>query len=72
MLHSNKFYDIYSSTNFILVIKPIKMQCLGHVARMGDRRGAYRVLMRRPEGKRPIETPTCRWENNIKVDFEVG
>ena len=45
----------------------------GHVARMGDRRDAYRVLVREPEGKRPLERPSRRWEDNIKMDLqEVG
>jgi hypothetical protein len=40
---------------------------------MGERRGAYRVLVRKPEGKRPFERPRCRWEDNIKAEFqEVG
>ena len=45
----------------------------GHVARMGDRRDAYRVLVREPEGKRPVERPSRRWDDNIKMDLqEVG
>jgi len=45
----------------------------GHVARMGDSRGVYRVLVGKPEGKRPLGGPKCRWEDNIKADLqEVG
>jgi len=45
----------------------------GHVARMGERRGVYRVLVVKPEGKRPLGRPRRRWEDNIKVDLlEVG
>ena len=44
------------------------MRCAGHVARMGDRRGAYIVLVGRPEGKRPFERSRLRWENNNKTD----
>jgi len=45
----------------------------GHVARMGERRGVYKVLVGKPEGKRPLERPRCRWEGNIKMDVqEVG
>jgi len=45
----------------------------GHVARMGERRDVYGVLVGKPEGKRPIGRPRCRWEENIKMDFqEVG
>jgi len=49
------------------------MKWAGHVARMGDRRCAYRVLLGKPEGKRPLGRPKCRLEYNIKVDIqEVG
>ena len=49
------------------------MRWAGHVARMGERRGVYRVLVGKPEGKRPLGTPKFRWENNIKMDLqEVG
>jgi hypothetical protein len=45
----------------------------GHVARMGEKRGAYRILVGRPEGRRPLRRPRRRWENNIKMDLrEVG
>ena len=45
----------------------------GHVARMGERRGVYRVLVGKPEGKRPLGRPRCRWQDNIKMDLqEVG
>ena len=42
----------------------------GHVAFMGERRGAYRVLVRKPEGKRPLGSPRHRWEDNIKMDLQ--
>jgi len=49
------------------------MRWAGHVAHMGDRRGVYRVLVGKPEGKRPFGRPRLRWENNIKMDLqEVG
>ena len=49
------------------------MRWAGHVARMGERRGVYRVLVGKPEGKRPLGTPRPRWEDNIKMDLkEVG
>ena len=55
------------------VIKSRRMRWSGHAARMGERRGVYRVLMGRPEGKRPLGRPRRRWEDNIKVDLqEVG
>jgi len=55
------------------VIKSRRMRWAGHVARMGERRGVYRVLVGKPEGKRPLGRPRCRWEGNIKMDLlEVG
>jgi hypothetical protein len=66
-------YDLYSSPNIVRVIKSRRMWWAGHVARMGERRGAYRVLVGRPEGKRPVERPRRRWEDNIKMDLgEIG
>ena len=52
------------------VIKLRRMRWAGHVARMGDGRGVYRVLVGRPEGKRPLGRPRRRWENNIKMDLQ--
>jgi hypothetical protein len=55
------------------MIKSRRMRLAGHVARMGEGRGVYRVLVRRPEGKRPLGRPRRRWEDNIKLDLrEVG
>ena len=49
------------------------MRCVGHVARMVERRGVYRVLVRKPEAKRPLGRPSCRWGDNIKMNIqEVG
>jgi hypothetical protein len=49
------------------------MRWTGHVARIGERRGVYRVLVGRPEGKRQLRRPRHRWENNIKMDLrEIG
>jgi hypothetical protein len=72
--YSNKeLYALYSSPNIILVIKSKRLRWAGHVARMGERRGAYRALVRKPEGRRPLEKPRRRWEDNIKMDLrEVG
>jgi hypothetical protein len=52
------------------VIKSRRTRWAGHVAHTWDRRGAYMVLMGRPEGKRPLERPWCRWEDNIKMDLK--
>jgi hypothetical protein len=67
-LHNEELNDLYSSPNIVQVIKSRRMKWVGHVACMGEGRGAYRVLMGKPEGKRPLERPMCRWENNIKMD----
>jgi hypothetical protein len=54
-------------------MKSRRMMWAGHVTRMEEGRGAYRILVGRPEGRRPLERPRCRWEDNIKVDLqEVG
>jgi hypothetical protein len=64
---------MYSSPNIIWVIKSRRMRWAGHVACMGEGRGAYRVLVGRPDGRRPLGRPRCRWEENIKMDLqEVG
>jgi hypothetical protein len=57
----------------IRVIKSRRMRWVGHVARMGERRGAYMILVWRPEGRRPLGSPRRGWEDNIKMDLqEVG
>jgi hypothetical protein len=62
-----------SSKRMSRVIKSIRMICAGHIARMGYERGVYRVLVGKPEGKRPLGRPRRRWEDNIKTDLqEVG
>jgi hypothetical protein len=65
--------DMYSSPNIVRVIKLRRIIWVGHVAQMGEGRGMYRVLAENPEGKRPLGRYKCRWEDNIKIDFqEVG
>ena len=72
-LHREKLYDLYCSTYFVWAIKPRIMRGSGHVARVGDRRDAHRVLVGVCEGKRTLVRPTRRWKDNIKMDFqEVG
>ncbi|KAJ4431277.1 hypothetical protein ANN_19874 [Periplaneta americana] len=72
-LHNTELHALYSSPD---IIRKIKSRCLrwaGHVVRMGESRNAYRVLVGRPEGKRPLGRPRRRWEDNIKMDLrEVG
>ena len=65
--------NLYSSANNFRVIKSRRMRWAGHVARMGERRGIYRVLVGNSEGKRPLGRHRRRWEDNIKMDLqEVG
>jgi hypothetical protein len=51
-------------------IKSRRMRWVGYVARIGEKRGAYRILVGRPEGRRPLGRPRRRWEDNIKIDLE--
>jgi hypothetical protein len=72
-LHNDELHSLYSSPNVVRVIKPRRMRWAGHVARMGERRGVYGVLVGRPEGNRPLGRPRRRWEDNIKMDLsEIG
>jgi hypothetical protein len=59
-LHNDELHNLYSSPNIIRVIKSRRMRWAGHVACMGEGRGVYRVLIGRPEGKRPLGRPRCR------------
>jgi hypothetical protein len=69
-LHNEELYDLYSSLNIIRVIKSRRMRCAGHVAVKGERKGAYRVLVPKPEGKKPPGRPRRRKEYNIKMDLQ--
>jgi hypothetical protein len=69
-LHNEELNGLYSSPNIIRVIKSRRMRWAGHVARMGEKRGAYRILVGRLEGRRPLGRPTRRWEDNIKMDLQ--
>jgi len=72
-LHNEELSNLYSLPNIVLVVKSRRMRWAGHVARMGQWRGVYRVLVGKPEGKRPLGRPRHRWEDNIKMDLqEVG
>ena len=64
--------DLHSSLNIVRVIKSRIMRCVGHVVCMEERRGIYRVLVGKPEGKRPLVRPRRRWEDNIKMEVECG
>ncbi|KAJ4442686.1 hypothetical protein ANN_04275 [Periplaneta americana] len=72
-LHNTELYTFYSSPGIIRNIKSRRLRWAGHVAHMGESRNAYRVLVGRPEGKKPLGRPRRRWEGNIKMDLrEVG
>jgi hypothetical protein len=72
-LRNDELHSLYSSPNIIRVIKSRRMRWAGHVAHTREGRGAYRVLVGRPEGKRPLVRPRRRWEDNIKMDLgEIG
>jgi hypothetical protein len=72
-LHNEELNGLYSSPNIIRVIKSRRMRFAGHVGRIGERRGAFRVLVGKPAGKRPLGRPRNRCEDNIKMDLqEVG
>jgi len=72
-LHNEELNDLYSLPNILRVVKSRRMRWAGHVARMGEDRGVHRVLVGKPEGKRPFGRPRRRWGDNIKMDLrEVG
>jgi hypothetical protein len=71
-LHNEEINDLYSSPNIIRVIKSRTMRLAEHVARMGEGRGAYRILAGRPEGRRPIGRSRRRWDDNIKRSVMGG
>jgi len=71
-LHNEELNDLYSAPNIVRVIKS-RIRWTGHVPRMGEESGVYRVLMGKPEGKGPLGRPRRRWVDNIRTDLqEVG
>jgi hypothetical protein len=72
-LHNEELCDLYSLPSIIRIIKPRRMRWAGYVARMGEKRNVYRLLVGKPEEKRPLGRPIHRWVNNIKMDLlEIG
>jgi hypothetical protein len=69
-LHNEELHGLYSSPSIVRVIKARRMRWAGHVARMGEVRGAYNSLVGRPEERRPLGRPRRRWEDNIKIDLQ--
>jgi hypothetical protein len=68
-LHSEELHNLYSSPDIIRQIKSRRMRWAGHVAHMGEERKLYKVLVGKPEGKRPLRTPRHRWEDGIRMDL---
>jgi hypothetical protein len=67
------FINLYSSSIIIRVIKSREMTCVGHVARMGEKRKEYRILVGKHGGKKPLGGPRRRWEDNMEMDLrEIG
>ena len=70
-MHNKELNDLYSSPNIVQVIKLRRKRWAGHVARMGEERGVYRVLVGKLEGRRPLRRPGRKWVDNIRMDFQV-
>jgi hypothetical protein len=72
-LHNEELHNLYSSPSIIRMIESRRMRWAGHVARRGEKRNAYRILVRKPDGKRPLGRPRRRWVDNIKMGpKEIG
>jgi hypothetical protein len=72
-LYNEELCNLYASPNIIRVIKSKRMKWVGHVACIGEVRNAYKILVLKPEGKRPLVRTRHRWENNIRIDLrEIG
>jgi hypothetical protein len=72
-LHNEELHDLYFSPSTFRIMKARRMRCAGHVARMGEKRNAYRLLVGKPERRRPLGRPRRRWVDNIRMDLvEVG
>jgi len=69
-LHNEELNDLYCSSDIVRVTKSRRMKWVGHVARRGERRVIYRILVWKPERKRPLGRPRRRWEDNIKLDLQ--
>jgi hypothetical protein len=72
-LHNEELHNLYFLTNIIRMITSRRMRWAVHVARMGEERNAYRILVGKSEGRRPLGRPRHRWVDNIKIDLrEIG
>jgi hypothetical protein len=66
-LHNQELHNLHSSPNIIRIIKSRRMRWAWHVARMGEKRNAYRILVGKPQGKRPLGRPRRRWADSINI-----
>jgi hypothetical protein len=72
-LHNEELHNLYSSPDIIRQVKSRRMRWAGHVACMGEERKLYKVLVGKPEGKRPLGRPRRRWEDGMRMDLrEIG
>jgi hypothetical protein len=72
-LHNEELHNLYCSPSIIRILKSRRMRLAGHLARIGEKRNAYRTRMGKPEGKRLLGRPRRRWEDNIRIDLgEIG
>jgi hypothetical protein len=72
-LHNEEIHNLYTSPSIIMVIKSRTMRMAEHVARMGKMRNAYKILVGKPEGRRPLGRPRSSWKDNVRVDLkEIG
>jgi hypothetical protein len=72
-MHGHEVHDLYSSPNTIRVFQTGMMRWARHVACLGEKRGAYRILVGKPESNRPLGRPRLRWDDNIRIDLnEIG
>jgi hypothetical protein len=72
-VHNEELHDLYSSPSIIRIMKSRRMRWMGHVARMGGKTNAYRLLVGKAEGKKPLGRPRRRWVDNIKMNLlEIG
>jgi hypothetical protein len=72
-VHNEELHNLYSSPRTIRIMKSRRMRWTGHLARMGENRNAYRILVGMPDGKRPLGRPRRRWVDNIQMDLrEIG
>jgi hypothetical protein len=68
-LHGEELHNLYSSPDIIRQVKSRRMRWAGHVARMGEESKVYKVLVGKPEGRRPLGRPRCRWEDGVRMDL---